>query len=59
MGKKISCSSCILGIQYGQGKCLQHAKCKTCGDTKKVIGDCWDSPNVWFDPCPDCDGSRK
>jgi hypothetical protein len=28
--------------------------CATCKGEGKVIGDCGDSPNMWFDPCPDC-----
>lgn len=28
--------------------------CKRCEGTGKVIGDCLDSPNIWYDPCPDC-----
>jgi hypothetical protein len=28
--------------------------CRTCKGAGKVIGDCGDSPNMWFDPCPDC-----
>lgn len=27
--------------------------CKTCGESLP-LGDCGDSPNVWFDPCPKC-----
>jgi hypothetical protein len=28
--------------------------CATCKGEGRVIGDCGDSPNMWFDPCPDC-----
>lgn len=30
------------------------APCTTCKGEGKVLGDCLDSPNMWFDPCPDC-----
>lgn len=28
--------------------------CATCHGEGTVLGDCGDSPNVWFDPCPTC-----
>jgi hypothetical protein len=28
--------------------------CPECRGEGRVIGDCGDSPNVWFDPCPRC-----
>jgi hypothetical protein len=28
--------------------------CMTCHGAGVVFGDCGDSPNVWFDPCPTC-----
>jgi hypothetical protein len=28
--------------------------CATCGGSGRVPGDDGDSPNVWFDPCPQC-----
>jgi len=28
--------------------------CPTCHGEGRVFGDCGDSPNVWFDPCPQC-----
>lgn len=28
--------------------------CATCHGEGLVLGDCGDSPNVWFDPCPTC-----
>jgi hypothetical protein len=28
--------------------------CPTCHGEGRILGDCGDSPNVWFDPCPSC-----
>ena len=28
--------------------------CPTCRGEGQVFGDCGDSPNVWYDPCPTC-----
>jgi hypothetical protein len=28
--------------------------CRTCEGSGHILGDCADSPNIWYDPCPTC-----
>jgi len=40
----------VSGAREGRG----DPGCALCHGEGRVLGDCGDSPNVWFDPCPTC-----
>lgn len=33
---------------------ITDPNCHVCGGSGRILGDCGDSPNVWYDPCPTC-----
>jgi hypothetical protein len=33
---------------------ITDPSCHVCGGSGRILGDCGDSPNVWYDPCPTC-----